>query len=86
MKLLAKTCMVLGLVLTGGILSQIATGQSVAESYRKAAKAYRDAADKTTEDKKGCYNEWADYYDCLADQIQSDPNKSCSKPTCKPGE
>ena len=61
-------------------------GQSVAETYRKAAKAYREAADKTTEDKKACYKEWAGYYDCLADSLVSGSNAKCESPTCKPGE
>jgi hypothetical protein len=62
------------------------SGQSVAETYRKAAKAYRDAAEKTTADKKACYREWAGYYDCLADSLESGSNATCKAPTCKPGE
>jgi hypothetical protein len=61
-------------------------GQSVADSYRKAAKAYREAADKTTADKKSCYRDWAAYYDCLADSLVSGSNVKCEAPTCKPGE
>jgi len=61
-------------------------GQSVAETYRKAAKAYREAADKTTADKKSCYREWATYYDCLADSLVPGSNATCKAPSCKPGE
>jgi hypothetical protein len=61
-------------------------GQSIADSYRKAAQAYRDAAAKTTDDKKDCYNAWAGYYDCLADQLQSGSTVTCKAPDCKPGE
>lgn len=62
------------------------SGQSVADTYRKAAQAYREAADKTTADKKACYRDWAGYYDCLADSLVSGSNARCEAPTCKPGE
>ena len=67
-------------------VSAPSSGQSVAETYRKAARAYRDAAEKTTADKKACYREWAAYYDCLADSLVSGSNVKCDAPTCKPGE
>ena len=73
----------IAMVTTGGVTS---SGQSISDTYRKAATAYREAAAKTTEDKKGCYNVWASYYDCLAEQLVSGSNVKCDVPTCKPGE
>jgi hypothetical protein len=67
-------------------VSAPSSGQSIAETYRNAAKAYRNAAEKTTADKKACYRDWAAYYDCLADSLVSGSNAKCDPPTCKPGE
>lgn len=82
-KLLATVFAAAALFFNGSVPSR---GQSVAETYRQAAAAYREAAEKTTADKKDCYENWAAYYDCLADSLVSGSNATCEAPPCKPGE
>lgn len=83
LRLLATVLAAAALFFNGSVPSP---GQSVAETYRQAAAAYRDAAEKTTADKRACYENWAAYYDCLADSLVSGSNATCEAPPCKPGE
>lgn len=56
----------------------------MANSYRQAAKAYRDAAQKTScSENKACYEQMASYHDCLGNQL-GPSGGSCSKPSCTP--
>ena len=87
MKLTAKSLISAALLLGAAIFSvETAPAQDVAETYRMAAKAYRDAAAKSAADKKDCYSAWAGYYDCLADSMQSGSSVTCRQPPCKAGE
>ncbi len=85
MKLASESLATLAL-LYGSVIFNTASApaQDVAQTYRQAAAAYREASAKSASDKKDCYNEWAGYYDCLADQLQSGSSVECKKPSCKP--
>jgi hypothetical protein len=86
MKLSLKLIVTMALLLGATVHVQKAVAQDVAQTYRMAAKAYRDAAAKSAADKKDCYNQWAGYYDCLADSMQSGSNLRCSQPPCTAGQ
>lgn len=55
-----------------------------AEYYRKAAAAYRKQAERTSGSQRDCYNAWAAYYDCRAEQLETDSRKQCAQPECRP--
>jgi hypothetical protein len=57
----------------------------MADSYRQAAQAYRDAASKAPADQKQCYLNWARYYDCVVGSLRSGSSSQCREPSCKPG-
>jgi hypothetical protein len=58
----------------------------MAASYRKAAQAYYDAADKETDPANAsCDRAWGDYYSCVADSYIAGTKVDCIQPTCQPG-
>jgi hypothetical protein len=59
--------------------------QSVTETYRAAAQAYRDAANKATASRRPCFLEWAKYYDDYAAAVQrgyGEPRRPALDPGC----
>jgi hypothetical protein len=87
MKLSPKSLLTAALLMGAAFFSSApAPAQDVAQTYRLAAKAYREAAAKSAADRKECYETWAEYYDCLAESLQSGSDVQCHQPTCKPGE
>ncbi len=81
MRAALRTMVIAGALVVGGV----AFGQNVADAYRRAADAYREAAAKAPADQRECYDEWAEYYDCLVDQLRSGSSTSCTPPSCKLG-
>ena len=73
------TALVALLLLVGNL-----DGQDIAGTYQSAANAYRQAAAQTTGQRSACYTQWAQYYDCLASQLGSNPSATCGQPTCDP--
>ena len=60
--------------------------QQQAVLYRQAAQDYYNrAAQETDPATKSCDKAWGDYYGCLADQLVSGVNVTCTPPTCQPG-
>lgn len=53
----------------------------IADQYRAAARAYREAAAKCPQ-RQSCYLANAAYHDCLAAQLGSGPSRQCAAPTC----
>src|SRR5215218_8277448 len=59
--------------------------QKLLGSYRGAAKAYRDAADKASADRRPCYLEWAAYYEGYATALERNgnpPTEPALDPSC----
>lgn len=53
--------------------------------YRRSAAAYRKQAERTSGSQRDCYYAWANYYDCKAEQLETNSRKQCVPPTCRPG-
>jgi hypothetical protein len=77
--LLASACA--ALVLWAGTPVQ---AQTLTETYRAAAQAYREAAAKATAARRPCFLEWAKYYDDYAAAVQRGYGEP-SRPTLDPG-
>jgi hypothetical protein len=59
--------------------------QGLVETYRAAARAYREAADKATASRRPCFLEWAKYYDDYAEAVlrgYGEPRQPTSDPGC----